>query len=939
MKIPVYTSQSRTTTEAPGKSFSARMDARPLVSAALSKGKVFSAAAQAAGEYAQARYKVGVENDLNEALLGAQESLRDSREVLAASQDYTKALDGDSPIWQKETAAIKSALLKKVGKNKHALTQFNARFGQLELQNRFALRDDIDLKLKAVAAANRTQELILGENTIADLNTSIADINLIIAGVKLNGDRLIGLGVGNGEALSKQEYAMVKRGTVRALSNLSAASDAPITAVSNVHKAIREDNPALAGVQGQKVYHLLKTLTEADQAVILRSVGATQSYINGPTIEEANERRVTAAIGRSAIPSIKKAVERAKDGFFVSDLEVSQIVSEMAAAKATMTTEEYAEVQAQADYLNTISVVAAETRILNGDDLEKFIIKLETAFNDAENPSQADEDILKFLRSRQDKLTKAVEQDPLRWANQNGVKINQVDYGNYANEDFAATLQERLAVSNNVQAIYERDAAQLKPVIMTQQETKTVATMLDNMDAEQQLGFIQSVQSALGKDAISLFAQLGNDAPMMAHIGGLIGNGTQAAYDISLGLQYDKQISINSLGDTGNDINVPFITADAFAGLPDSMRNGLEPAVLQSVEAILTYRVNNKKLDVTTIDQDYMRNLISYAMGGSKDGQTGGVGVMENGMAYLRPDGVNDEQFTGALENLAFARPEAAETIESIIGANYTVAAVRRSENGEIVYKLYLVDNTKILDATTSEVAAYGDGYDTAEIEFTYGELIQAGEQKAAAKAVIDKANLAKKAVNSVTTFKGLTEADLDAAKITLDAESRQADRAFVSKSSVLNPNAGRDAMSEYTLDAWREMSRSERKAKGLPVRGIDAMSLGFDAFKDTEINDALMKKIADVIAEDAEQPAMTVEASIGNQVAEGQSTGITGGAADAEIVQFNALTAMGKITFAEWNEMTAAQRKQDGLPATLQDVNTLGFSNFDTDGTAGLNN
>ena len=127
---------------------------------------------------------------------------------------------------------------------------------------------------------------------------------------------------------------------------------------------------------------------------------------------------------------------------------------------------------------------------------------------------------------------------------------------------------------------------------------------------------------------------------------------------------------------------------------------------------------------------------------------------------------------------------------------------------------------------------------------------------------MVNKASLAEKAVQSGVTFKGLTDADLEAARERIDTET-----AALSESM------------ENTDD------------------------------------------------------------SVGAQVSEGQSTDITGGATDAEIVQFNTLIAMGKITLAEWDEMTAAERKQDGLPATLQDVNTLGIGNFDIDGTSGLNN
>ena len=118
MRIPVYNAEGSVTREAPGRSIRSRMDATPFIQAELRKGEVLGAAAQAAGEYANARYKVQVENDLNEAMLGAQETLRTRRDELAKSPNYNRVLDGDDPLWNRETTQIKNELRKKVGKNR-----------------------------------------------------------------------------------------------------------------------------------------------------------------------------------------------------------------------------------------------------------------------------------------------------------------------------------------------------------------------------------------------------------------------------------------------------------------------------------------------------------------------------------------------------------------------------------------------------------------------------------------------------------------------------------------------------------------------------------------------------------------------------------------------------------------------------------------------------
>jgi hypothetical protein len=109
MRIPVFRAQGGATTEAPGRSIRSRMDAAPFVNAALRQGETVGEFASAVGQYAETRYKVAIENRLNESLLGADETLRTRADELAESNDYTRALDGDDPIWIARNARSASA--------------------------------------------------------------------------------------------------------------------------------------------------------------------------------------------------------------------------------------------------------------------------------------------------------------------------------------------------------------------------------------------------------------------------------------------------------------------------------------------------------------------------------------------------------------------------------------------------------------------------------------------------------------------------------------------------------------------------------------------------------------------------------------------------------------------------------------------------------------
>ena len=77
MKIPVYTAQASVTREAPGRQIRARQSPSAMAQAELDKEKPMSAALKAAGEYAKTRYNIQTQNNLDKALLDAEEGLNE----------------------------------------------------------------------------------------------------------------------------------------------------------------------------------------------------------------------------------------------------------------------------------------------------------------------------------------------------------------------------------------------------------------------------------------------------------------------------------------------------------------------------------------------------------------------------------------------------------------------------------------------------------------------------------------------------------------------------------------------------------------------------------------------------------------------------------------------------------------------------------------------
>ena len=158
MRIPVYRSDAQRTNEAPGRSFSARMDARPFVEAALQKGASTRALADAVGEYAEQRGKMIADAEYNETALALDEEIRTATYDLSRSNDIGNIFDGNK-LWEKRMKSIQSNVLGRV-KNSNVRRKLDFSFNQSEIQSRFKLQGVVDDKIikrdQAAIAARQT---------------------------------------------------------------------------------------------------------------------------------------------------------------------------------------------------------------------------------------------------------------------------------------------------------------------------------------------------------------------------------------------------------------------------------------------------------------------------------------------------------------------------------------------------------------------------------------------------------------------------------------------------------------------------------------------------------------------------------------------------------------------------------------------------------------
>ena len=174
MRIPVYKSQGRPTSEAPGARITARMNAQPFVQAELQKGAIATEVANQVGEYANMRYKMITETQKNEAIFSAKEGLMALSSQLEKDKDVGNIFDGELKYAQ-GVKSVYDTMRATVGKNKYALQDFDNSFRQMEIPIKFRLQEVIDLKIEkrrqAALKARRDQQVSIYSDPYLDVTS------------------------------------------------------------------------------------------------------------------------------------------------------------------------------------------------------------------------------------------------------------------------------------------------------------------------------------------------------------------------------------------------------------------------------------------------------------------------------------------------------------------------------------------------------------------------------------------------------------------------------------------------------------------------------------------------------------------------------------------------------------------------------------------------
>ena len=211
MRIPVYASNAVATSEAPGASIRARMDPNVFVQAELAKGQVLGSALEQINKYALVRAEAEAKIQYNEAMLGAEVEMRDLAESLKESARLGDVLnEKGTGAWQVATKDMRLRLAD--GLSSRSMTDaFNARFDQQEVTMRFQLRDAVETRInaRAAAAAKARQDLLVAQ--LSDPRMDPATAAMLLASSDAEMQRDLAAGIVTSDMAANINTAMVNK--------------------------------------------------------------------------------------------------------------------------------------------------------------------------------------------------------------------------------------------------------------------------------------------------------------------------------------------------------------------------------------------------------------------------------------------------------------------------------------------------------------------------------------------------------------------------------------------------------------------------------------------------------------------------------------------------------------------------------------------------------
>ncbi len=729
MRIPLYTAQTRATSEAPGRSITARKNVQLAAQTELAKASPFSAFADEVGEYAKERYKTVRNNLLAEADIAAEEALFKLRNDLEKTRDYNNILDGDNPRWMSGSNSVKEQLRKNVGKDEYSQNYFNTRFSQLELKHRFQLRNQVDRQIQIASANNYSAKLVQGERQLSDPSLDAYDIARITGDIKVFTNGYVSQTGASKTKVNETIKAMELGATRNALTKFIADQrGSEITTLTAIRNAIRDGRKgelvlgnveagqtlASRGLAGaEELYKRLTQLDDDELASVLKTSATDIASIYGPGFEERAKKSQNTALKTMLTSQTDDLLNQMKEQGQADSQAVSNLLSNMddVIRKDPGVSESF---KNKRNELSLVSTVAATVRTADIDDLNRVIQDMEEGtptFGGAGLDTKAEQAANNFLKSRRNKMITALNNDALQWGRDNGIIDEPVENLFDEQGNFDPTFVEARNV--NAETVAEHYNLS-EPQYLTKNEVDSFKRLIKkkDLDPNTKLAFVANFQKAWGGSVTKVFTQMGEkDAHDMAALGSLVNAGrNDAALAIMKGMEeFDAGLKLPSTAELTSPEEVfnAFITDNDGQNIFERM----DPNDLATIFTLA--KAHYKGLGIMEYDEDLFVKSLNTIVGA--EGDRGGIQQVREQKTLLPPEMTADE-VENFLDNLS---TDIVKAMNIIAGEDPDDPDLKLSEelindirnrNDDYVLKYFSSDEYIIMDESRNGVVRYPNG-------------------------------------------------------------------------------------------------------------------------------------------------------------------------------------------------------------------------------------
>jgi hypothetical protein len=662
MRIPLYTAQSRATSEAPGRSITARKNVQAAAQSELAKAAPFSAFADEVSKFSLERFKVVRNNLLNEADLAMDESMFELARKLEKSGNYNTILDGENPTWKSGTDAIKTELLGKVGKDDFSQKQFNLRFGQNELKHRFQLRSEVDRQIKIASQGNYSKKLVKGESELSDWRLDKKARDAITRPINVFTGTYINQTKANPEKVKATIKAMEINAARAALTRyISEQPGKEITTLTAMREALRNgrNGETLEGpsgsqtlpaplVGGENLYERLIAFDDDELASIINTTSGDIATIYGPGFEErarGSQLKATSTYLKSSADTLLSQMELEKaDATKVADLlgAFNKHINDNPNVSADVISK-----RDELNLINEFSIISQKASVTNMDAIISDF-KDGKMLGGKGMDTEAEQKTLKFLESRRDKMEVALKEDAIQWATDNGLIPEPPESAKLVNEDgtFNQSFVElRKVQAETVQDYYGLPATQF----LTKNEVKEFGQYLNKKEIapETRLAYLQNFVQAWGKNAKDVFLQMEiKNAVTQSALGSLVNGGNfETAKLILFGM--DKVNAGETINETSANLKTALENITTGSDNKDILMNMRPEDKAVTVELATAHYLGKGY-----VEYDEERWIESYQAALGRDGDKGGIQDV-NGEPVILPQNFTPIMAENVLDNLA----------------------------------------------------------------------------------------------------------------------------------------------------------------------------------------------------------------------------------------------------------------------------------------------